>query len=61
MKLWRKDKEQNDFEIDLDVKVLTKECVYDLVEESNDRKVPSDEATRKSVQRENVLIAIDAD
>ena len=34
--------------------------VNDLVEESDDRRASSDETTRKSVQRENVLIAIGA-
>ena len=34
--------------------------VNDLVEESDDRRAPSDETTRKSEQRENDLIAIGA-
>ena len=34
--------------------------VNDLFEESDDRRAPSDETARKSVQRENVLIAIGA-
>ena len=61
MKLWRSDKEENDFEIDPDIKTLTKESVNDSVEESDYRRAPSDKTTRKSVQRENVLIAIDTD
>ena len=34
--------------------------VNDLVEESDDRRAPSDETTRKSEQRENDLITIGA-
>ena len=56
----RNNKEESDFEIDLDVKVLTKEAVNDSVEESDDRRFPSitDEKTRKLLQVENILIEL---